>query len=183
MNSGQRRPFSDEPESPSHQLMIWLRVIVTIGIAALLVVACVTRDPRLLGGGGPMNGAVVLSAAYGFYDNDQHCRGIGDFSDVTEGAHLTLVNDTSQVLDVHRLGPGTPSQLGRGPCTFDFKIERVALGAKFYTFTVAGHDPIQVQPHDMHSHLVLFLASCPEASPAPDDSRAQPTAVALQHAE
>ncbi|MEV4512673.1 hypothetical protein AB0K00_27345 [Dactylosporangium sp. NPDC049525] len=162
MNSPRRRPFSDEPESPVRRAMFWLRVIVTAGFATLFVVTSVTRDPSLLGGGGSVtvNGSVVLNAAYGFYDNDRHCRGIGDYSDVTEGAHLTLADDAAQVLGVHGLGPGTPNgMLGSvsGPCTFDFRIEGVALGGEFYTFTVAGQHAIQVRPRELRKHVLLSL--------------------------
>lgn len=151
-------PLGTTDDGRSRGPTFWFRVVFSTVTVLLIITVWVTRDPRLIhvmseGSYKSVHGILVLDASYEYYDDDKHCRGFGDFSDVTEGADLTLSDDGGHVPAVYRLGPGSTNP----PCVFEFTMQRVALGAAHYTFAIAGSHPIQVQPRDLYYYVRLSL--------------------------
>lgn len=109
--------------------------------------------------------ALVAPAAteYEWERNPPRCSGTGGFSDITEGAAVTVKDASGKVVAVGRLGVGTPGgveEIGSikaaAQCAFVFQVPNVP-GSDFYGVEVSHRGQITYSRQQVDGGLQLKL--------------------------
>jgi hypothetical protein len=96
-------------------------------------------------------GTLTLADAGGVLNlDDVRCSGMGGYSDIAEGAQVTVTDEGGTVLGVSQLSAGT--LIGGGmtrSCDFAFTVNNVPAGHQFYGVSVSHRGTIQVPAADL----------------------------------
>ncbi|OLT21124.1 hypothetical protein BJF78_08725 [Pseudonocardia sp. CNS-139] len=103
----------------------------------------------------PVRGTVTLADARASADGAS-CRGAGLYTDVREGAAVTVADPMGAVVATGALGPGRPmsqvSAAGLTTCTFAFAVADVPAGSAFYLVEVGRHGAVTYRDADLRRY-------------------------------
>jgi hypothetical protein len=78
-----------------------------------------------------------------------YCSGSGGYSDLTQGATVTVYNSAGSIIGSGALSPGYST--GPGSCMFDFRVQSVPGGSDFYQVEVSHRGRITLSSEEATS--------------------------------
>lgn len=165
-DDGQQVPTSaDADTTPPAQRPIWRKPSVQI-IAAVVVVAAgigawliTNQSSATIAVRGSIN--LGLLAAVDPANSDptnpiggDPCQSAGGYTDIAQGAEVTIGGSTGQTLGIGQLGAGT--ETSGGYCSFPFSVQ-VAGGQSEYTVTISTRGTQVFTPQQVAQGIVLTL--------------------------
>lgn len=76
-------------------------------------------------------------------EEGEGCTGYSGFSDIAEGASVTVYDPAGKVLATGALGAGKPDE-DSGPCRFPVRVASVPKGSKFYQVEVTHRGKVTI---------------------------------------
>jgi hypothetical protein len=150
---------------------LWFGITVFMAVAAVAVVLAVTltngdvdQKGRTPGNGfvGVTSATITLTGSMTLFDTDLQsygggCSGRGGYSDIAEGASVTIYDDAGKIVGAGHLGHSSMSS--SGGCTFDFSVD-VPDGKPFYQVEVTHRGKVTYPAADVKAGTVeLSLGS------------------------
>jgi len=150
---------------------LWFGITAFVAVAAVAIVLAVTltrgggdQKARVPGNGfvGVTSGTITLTGSMTLYDTGLQsygdgCAGTGGYSDIAEGASVTIYDDSSKIVGTGHLGNST--MIGSGGCEFDFSVQ-VPGGKPFYQVEVTHRGKVTYSADDVKAgNVELSLGS------------------------
>lgn len=136
------------PSPPMTHRRIQPAVLIGAGIAAfaalLAVIVLLTSGGRSF----TMNGSLTLLDGGSSADLGGECRGFRGYSDLGEGASVTVYDEKGAVIATGTLQAGVPGGAGEFTCQFPFTIEDVPGGSEFYQVEVSHRGKVTVSAEE-----------------------------------
>lgn len=150
---------------------LWFGITTFLAIVAVTIVLAVTltsgdggQKDRSPGKGfvGVTSGTITLTGSMTLFDTDlqsygEGCSGTGGYSDIAEGASVTIYDDSGKIVGTGRLNHS--STVGTGGCQFDFAVD-VPSDKPFYQVEVTHRGKVTYSAADVKAgNIELSLGS------------------------
>jgi len=129
--------------APPRRRALWPWLAGGAVVLALIVVAVLA----LTGRGFEASGSLMFSPGCGY-------AGDGGYSDIRQGAAVTVKDAAGKTLALSQLGAGVPDG---SACRFDFTVSDVPAGEKFYGVEVSRRGVVQYTEDQMRAGVTLSL--------------------------
>lgn len=90
-----------------------------------------------------LSGTLDMDYDPGYYSSDLSCVGSGGYSDIHEGAPVTVYDNGGQIIALGALGPGRRNSV-EGTCRFKFEVSAVPAGKGFYQYEISHRGKLTV---------------------------------------
>lgn len=139
---------------------------VVVGLVALLLVAGGTIAYLMLrrpgATGGPAAGTMTVKGTLSVDGDDrtrfdgEPCSLSGGYADIAEGTSVVVTDSTGKTVAIGHLGPGHGA-FGTNDCVFDFKVDGVPTGLRFYGIEASHRGRVQFAEADLAKPVTLTL--------------------------